>query len=124
MDPSPPASTANPAIEDKLRHLPGPAREAYRRFQAGADPADLDAVLFAILEDFSSRKPAPALASFPGDTRLMDDLGFDSLALTEIIFFAEDLFGISISNEEILQVRTLDDLRHFIRRKVTARTAR
>jgi len=123
MDPQPAAATAAPDVEEKLRHLPEPARAAFRRFRAGGQPADLDAVLCAILEDFIPRRPAPTLASYPGDTRLIEDLGFDSLAITEIIFFAEDLFGISISNEEILQVRTLDDLRHFIRRKVSARTA-
>ena len=124
MASTPPAPTALPDPEEKLRHLPLPARDAYRRFQADGRPEDLDAVIFAILEDFIPRKPAPPLASYPGDTALMEGLGFDSLAITEIIFFAEDLFGISISNEEILQVRTLDDLRHFIRRKVNARTAR
>jgi len=123
MDPHPAAVTATPEVEEKLRHLPEAARAAFRRFQTAGDTTDLDAVLFAILEDFIPRRPAPTLASYPGDTRLMEDLGFDSLALTEIIFFAEDLFRISISNEEILQVRTLDDLRRFIRRKVTTRTA-
>jgi acyl carrier protein len=52
--------------------------------------------------------------------RLMEDLGYDSLAITELIFFTEELFGITISNEEILEARTLDELRHFIHRKVTA----
>ena len=38
------------------------------------------------------------------------------------MFFAEDLFGISIANEEILKVRTIDDLRLFIQRKIAAKT--
>ena len=48
----------------------------------------------------------------------------DSLAITEVVFFAEDLFNITITNEEIMQVRTLDDLRGFIRAKVMGRPAR
>lgn len=120
----PPATPVTPPVdlEDKLRHLPLDARAAFRRFQADGTTADLDLVVFAILEDFIPKKTGQALAALPGDTPLMDGLGFDSLAITEIIFFAEDLFGISISNEEILKVRTVDDLRLFIRRKVAAKT--
>ncbi len=123
MDPRPTTPAAVPNIEEKLRHLPAPAQAAYRRFQTERKPDDLDVVIFAILEDFVPRRPAPALATFPGDTPLMDGLGFDSLAITEIVFFVEDLFGISITNEEILKVRTLDDLRRFVRHKVSARAA-
>lgn len=110
--------------DESLRHLPAAAREAFGRFQAEGDPAMLDQVLFAILDDFVPRTPAGPLAALPGSTRLIDDLGFDSLAITEVVFFAEDLFGISISNEEIVQVRTLDDLCRFIRRKLHARPGR
>lgn len=123
------ASAAAPAAvppdpEESLRHLPAPARAAFARFQAGGDPAMLDPVLIAILEDHMPRLPARPLAELPGSTRLIDDLGFDSLAITEVVFFAEDLFGISIRNEEIIQVHTLDDLRHFIGRKVAGRPGR
>jgi len=121
MDSRPITPAVIPDIEEKLRHLPQPARAAFRRFQTERKPADLDAVIFAILEDFIPRKPASSLATYPGDTPLMDGLGFDSLAITEIIFFTEDLFGISISNEEILKVRTIDDLRLFIQRKSAAK---
>ena len=104
--------------EESIRHLPAAARAAFARFQAGGDPATLDPVLFAILEDYIPHDSAVPLAKLPGPTLLIDDLGFDSLAITEVVFFAEDLFGINISNEEIVQVRSLDDLRGFIRRKV------
>ena len=78
-------------------------------------------MIFAILEDFIPRTPPGGpLAAQLGGTRLVDDLGFDSLAITEVVFFIEDLFGISIANKEIIQVRTLDDLRSFVRSKVTA----
>ncbi len=123
-----PTSTAkaSPATEqaDRIKHLPAAARAAFQRFQLADDPAALDPVILAILEDYIPREPAVPLAELPGGTRLIDDLGFDSLAITEVVFFAEDLFGISISNAEIIQVRTLDDLRGFIRRKVAGRPIR
>src|ERR1700694_3151559 len=101
-------STAPPARDESIRHLPAEARAVFDRFKAGGDPATLDPVLLAILTDFIPRPPARPLAALPGSTRLIDDLGFDSLAITEVVFFAEDLFGINITNEEIIQVRTLD----------------
>ena len=118
--PLPSAPPTRPASEqeDRIKHLPAEARDAFHRFQAGGDPAGLDPVIFAILDDFIPRHAAAPLAALPGATRLIDDLGFDSLAITEVVFFTEDLFGINITNEEIIQVRTLDDLRGFIRRKV------
>jgi acyl carrier protein len=127
------SSTLTPAVEhpaastdreESLRHLPAAARAAFERFQAGGDSANLDPVMLAILADFIPRPPVAPLADLPGTTLLIDDLGFDSLAITEVVFFTEDLFGINISNQEIIQVRTLDDLRGFIRRKVTVRPNR
>jgi len=121
-----PATPALPATdqEDRIKHLPAEARAAFRQFQATGDPAALDPVIFAILEDFVPRSPVRPVAELPGDTRLIDDLGFDSLAITEVVFFTEDLFGISITNEEIVRVRSLADLRGFIHAKVAARPAR
>ncbi len=121
------ATNARPATadqEDRIKHLPAEARAAFQHFQQTRDPAGLDPVIFAILEDYIPRTPASPLAQLPGATRLIDDLGFDSLAITEVVFFTEDLFGISITNEEIIQVRTLDDLRGFIHAKVGAGPAR
>lgn len=128
MKPSAPPSAAKtlPASEqeDRIKHLPEEARAAFRHFQTTGDPVVLDPVILAILNDYIPISPAVPLAQQPGTTRLIEDLSFDSLAITEVVFFAEDLFGITISNEEIMQVRTLDDLRGFIRRKVAAGTAR
>ena len=121
-----PAHQAQPSTdqEDRIKHLPAGARAAFQRFQADRDPAALDPVILAILADFIPRNPATPLAELPAETRLIDDLGFDSLAITEVVFFTEDLFGINITNEEIIQVRTLGDLRGFIRTKVAVGPAR
>ena len=108
--------------EDRIKHLPAEARAAFQQFQADGDQTKLDPVIFAILMDFIPRPPAIPLAELPATTQLIEELGFDSLAITEVVFFTEDLFGISITNEEIIQVRTLGDLRGFIHRKVAPRT--
>ena len=113
--------SADPA--DKIRHLPAPAQAAFHTFRATGDVTVLDPLLFAILENFAARTLARPLAEYPGDTLLLDGLGFDSLAITEIVFFTEELFGISIANIELLPVRSLDDLRAFVRAKIAARAS-
>lgn len=110
--------------EERIRHLSAEAQAAFRRFQAEGDADGLDPVILSILEDFNPHTSTVPLARQPGGTRLIEDLDFDSLAIAEVVFFAEDLFGITISNDEIVQVRTLDDLRGFMRRKVSARPAK
>lgn len=126
MDASASSSPSTPGASDpsqKIQHLPEAAQAAFRRFKIDGDPAALDVLIFAFLDYYKPRKQDPSLADSRGDALLIEDLGFDSLAITEVVFFTEDVFDISIANEEILQVRTLDDLRSFIRQKVAARKA-
>jgi acyl carrier protein len=110
--------------EDRIKHLPEAARAAYHQFLRDGNPETLDPVIFAILEDFIPQSPTRPLPEMPGTFELIADLGFDSLAITEVVFFTEDLFGITITNEEIIQVRTLEDLRKFIHRKVAPHAGR
>ncbi len=124
MQPATPSSPLPAELEEKIRHLPDAAQAAYRRFHAGGEIAELDAVIVGILESYIPKAKSRSLAELPGSTHLMADLGFDSLAITEVVFATEDLLGIRIANEEILQVLTLDDLRGFIRRKAAELPAR
>jgi acyl carrier protein len=118
-------SVAPPADPgEKIRHLPEPARTAFQTFRANGDVAALDPLIFAILEHYAPRERTRPLAEYPGSALLVEDLGFDSLAITEVVFFTEELFEITIANEEILAVRSLDDLRAFIQTKVAARATR
>ena len=119
-----PTSTAKKHVSDSkeaaIRHLSADVQAAFHKFEADGDLAALDKVILAILDDYIPRPSERPLDTLPGETRLMDDLGFDSLAITEVVFFIEDLFGIAIANHEIVLVRSLDDLRRFVRTKVAA----
>lgn len=117
-------STNQPADpEQKLKNLPAAAQAAYRRYKEKGDLPALDEVIMAILTDFAPKGKDELLAMASGESRLIEDLGFDSLAITEVVFFTEDLLGISIGNQELVQIRTLDELRQFVRKKTLERPA-
>ena len=113
--------SANPPVCDpaeKLRRLPPSALENFRKFRATGDEAALTALIFVVLYDFLPQKFKTGAPGWPDTARLIEDLGFDSLAIAETVFFFEDLFSISISNDEIRKVRTVGELRDFVQKKL------
>jgi len=111
------------AARNPLAKFPASIRAAHERFLATKDAADLDTVVLAIVLD---HQPGHARGSgeitAPDTARLMADLGFDSLALAEIVFFLEDLYKVTITNDELMKITTVGELRAFVRSKVTSAT--
>ena len=50
------------------------------------------------------------------DTSLIDDLGADSLDVVELIMSLEDLFGISITDEDAAQLDTVRKIVDYLER--------
>jgi len=118
-----PVSTHSaPVKRDPLDKFPPAARDAHARFLSTRDTAALDTVVLAIVHH---HQPADARAASPSpladSATFIGDLGFDSLALAEIVFFIEDLYGVSVSNQELVSITTVGELRAFVRAKLTAR---
>ena len=106
-------------VQDPLAKFPEKIRADYSRYQAGGDHAALDSVVLAVVRDHVPKKTHLAdEQSLPESARLVEDLGFDSLAITETVFFLEDLFKVRITNPEIMSVHTVGELRAFVRRKL------
>jgi len=104
------------AVETLLRHFPEEVRAAYLRLRETGDPVAADVLVLAIVEDHMPHHKA-ALAD---SASLVADLGFDSVAIAEMVFFIEDLLQVNVSNAEILRVRTVGELRAFVRTKLAA----
>ncbi|MEN6463591.1 MAG: acyl carrier protein, partial [Syntrophaceae bacterium] len=51
------------------------------------------------------------------EASFMDDLGADSLDIVELIMAMEENFGIEITDDELLKIRTVRDAIDFIVRK-------
>jgi acyl carrier protein len=48
------------------------------------------------------------------ESRLVDDLGFDSLGLVELVLTFEETFNVEISDKETEQFRTVQDIVHYV----------
>ena len=68
------------------------------------------------MERYVSPDLRDRLGSPADDLLLQEHLGLDSLTLMEIVMRLEDVFPITIRDEEFRQVRTLGDLRDLINR--------
>jgi acyl carrier protein len=103
-----------------LARFPADVLEAYQRYRANGDADAVEAVVIAAVVDYrpSGSGSAPAV----GDaTRLIEDLGYDSVAVAELVFFLEDLFDLTITNEDIVGVRTIADLRACVIRNLNGK---
>jgi acyl carrier protein len=118
--PSAPAKP-KPVKSGPLDKFPAAVRDAHARFLATGDIDALDTVVLAIVRDHQPAEARAATPAAPPDSALLiGDLGFDSLALAEIVFFIEDLYQVSVSNEELMRITTVGELRGFIRIKVAS----
>jgi acyl carrier protein len=114
-----PSIQLSDAVEALLRHFPEEVRGAFVRLRETGDPAAADTLVLAIVADHMPHPEAELVDS----ASLVADLGFDSVAIAEMVFFIEDLLQVNVSNAEILRVRTVGELRAFVRTKLAEHPA-
>jgi len=103
-----------------LAKFPPEIRDAHTRWVVTHDLAALDTVVLAVVaHHLPSRIAGDALTPLSESARLIEDLGYDSLAVAEIVFVIEDLYGVTISNQDLHAIRTIAQLRSFVRAKVS-----
>lgn len=114
---------AKQRAEEQLAGFPQTVVDHYLAYAESNDPGLLDAVMLGVLEFYLAKPPAQPLTQMPGSTRLMEDLGVDSLAMVDTLFMAESLFGTTLTDDELARVNTLDDLRGHFRRHLATSAA-
>ena len=106
-------SNNNP-LEKLARYAPE-VRDAYVRYSETGDVEAVQIVIMAMVrEHLPKRSDAPIL----DEQRLIEDLGYDSLAVAEVVFAIEDTFGLRIETSEIMQLDTVGSLKAFIAKKL------
>jgi acyl carrier protein len=113
---TPQRATTNPA----LAKFPSAVLDAYERYRATGDEGAVHEVVIAAVVDYA---PPGTMTSAPvsDSSLLIEDLSYDSVSVAELVFFLEDVFDVTISNEDILSVRTLGELRACVTRKLAAK---
>ena len=107
-------------IRTALKRCSPETVEAAIRFRTTNDLAALPTVVYGIIERHLPPENTRSLADAGDDTRLVEDLGIDSLTLLEIVLTIEETIGISVENEELRDIRTLGEVKTFIVRKISA----
>lgn len=114
---TPPLSD-DPALRETLKRCSPDTYYAACKFRQSHSPQDLRRVVLGVVERFVERDlrarlhpPEPAL-------RLQEDLGLDSLTMMEIVMLAEEALSIQVSNQELTQLKTLEDVQAFVAAKV------
>jgi 3-hydroxyacyl-[acyl-carrier-protein] dehydratase len=105
-------------ITSALKRCSEQTVQAALHFQESRDPADVPKVVYGVLERELGEDSAGRLATLPGSSRLVEDVGMDSLGLMEAVMSVEEVLGITIDNSELRKIATLDDLNSFIREKL------
>jgi len=67
-----------------------------------------------------ARKNKVSMDQLKPDALLVEDLGFDSLDMTELLVLAEDAFSLEIPVEDALKPRTIGEVSDYIEGRLTA----
>lgn len=117
-------SSSDFSVPPQLARFPLEVREAYRRYcETHADEALQVVVTAALREHMPKRAGQAAAPDFADNVRLIEDLGYDSLAVAEIVFFFEDLFKVTIRTQDLQSMSTVGELRSFVLRQLADKSA-
>lgn len=118
------SSPSDFSIPPQLARFPIEVRDAYRLYRETRDADALQVVVTAALREHMPKRTGQAAApDFNDNVRLIEDLGYDSLAVAEIVFFFEDLFQVSIRTQDLQSMSTVGELRAFVLRQLADKPA-
>ncbi len=108
-------SVVEAQVREALRRCSAPTLDAALRYRKTGDITQLPAVIFGIVERYVDPALRPKLSS-PGveDLRVVEDLGLDSLTIMEVVMLVEEVVLVTISNNDLRELRTLGDIKTFV----------
>ncbi len=112
--------------EDELRHelrgFPSASIESMLTLKRDPDAGHLQSAVLHVLSFYLPKGVNAVLSDQPDTARLREDLGVDSLALSEAVFKLEELFRVRIETSEVSQIGSLGDLKAYATHKFLGRS--
>ena len=103
------------SIREKLAGYPEPVLDACLRYRQDRRHEDLDTLIVGVLFFLLDLDPGANPDKLGDAARLREDLQVESITIAELLFVVEDLFDVEVANQDLAQVRTLGDLKGFLR---------
>jgi acyl carrier protein len=109
-------------LREGLRRCSPATIEAAIRYREQGDVNAIPTIVFGILDRYQPATAPVKLSEANENTRLIEDIGLDSLTLLEIVLSIEEVLKLRIENEELREIRTLGQLNVFLHAKITGAT--
>ncbi len=102
-------------VREALRRCTPATVEAALEYRKSGDVTQLPAVIFGIVERYVDPSVRARLsADGVEDLRVVEDLGLDSLTIMEVVMLVEEVVLVTISNNDLRELRTLGDIKTFV----------
>lgn len=116
----PQAEAGGDPLREALKRCSTRTYEAARQFRRTRDAVHLPVIILGIIEHYVEPDLRPKLKTASDDLRLHEDLGVDSLTRIQIIMLVEETLELVIDDKELMNLKTLGEVRRFVERVASA----
>ena len=106
-------------IREKLAGYPESVLQNYEAFKDSGDTDCLHKFVIGLIRFLQDASEEAGEEDLSDDSRLREDLGIDSITIAEVVFLLEEIFEIEISNQELMDITTVGQLRQFVHSKLS-----
>lgn len=109
--------------KEMLVGYPAETVDAAERFFRENAAEALDRLVVGVIayhRPAKSKEATGDTVALEGSAKLVEDLGFDSLAMVEMSFLLDELLGLRLSDDEMRALRTIDDVRGAVRMRAAS----
>ena len=105
-----------------LKGFPEGTEEAFYQFRETGDEAALKKMIGGMV-GFYLPANNPNYKTIIGEDVELQTVGIDSLGMTEMVFQVEELFDISVADDEVMQVKKIADISVVLKNKLNEGSA-